>query len=48
MNIPNYNSINEMSQLHLVGEAPNAVAISHGQHHGFSFFSGMAREVAVL
>jgi hypothetical protein len=37
-----------MGQLHLVGEASNAVATFRGQHHGFSSFSGMAREVAVL
>jgi hypothetical protein len=37
-----------MSQLHLVGEAPNVVAISRGHHHDFSSFSGVAREVAVL
>jgi hypothetical protein len=36
------------SQLHLVGEAPNAVAISHRHHHGFSYFSGTTHEVAVL
>jgi hypothetical protein len=37
-----------MSQLHLVGEAPNVVAISRGHHHNFSSFSGTTREVAVL
>jgi hypothetical protein len=37
-----------MSQLHLVGEASNEVAISRRHHHGFSSFSGTAREVALL
>jgi hypothetical protein len=37
-----------MSQLHLIGEAPNVVTISCGHHHGFSSFSGVAQEVAVL
>jgi hypothetical protein len=37
-----------MNQLHLVSEAPNVVAISHGHRHIFSSFSGVAREVAVL
>jgi hypothetical protein len=37
-----------MSQLHLASEAPNVVTISRGHHHGFSSFSGTAREVVVL
>jgi hypothetical protein len=35
-------------QLHLIGEASNAVTISHGEHHGFNSFSGVAQDVAVL
>jgi hypothetical protein len=37
-----------MSQLHLVGEAPNVVTISYGDHHGFSSFLGIGREGVVL
>jgi hypothetical protein len=37
-----------MSQLHLVGEAPNVITISCGHHHGFSSFLSMACEVVVL
>jgi hypothetical protein len=37
-----------MSQLHLVGETPNVVTISHGHHHSFSSFLSAAREVVVL
>jgi hypothetical protein len=37
-----------MSQLHLIGEAPNVAAISHVHHYSFSSFSGMAQKVAVL
>jgi hypothetical protein len=37
-----------MSQLHLVGEAPNVVTIPQGHHHGFSSFLDAAREVVVL
>jgi hypothetical protein len=37
-----------MSQLHLVGEAPDVVMISRGHHDSFSSFSGAAWEVEVL
>jgi hypothetical protein len=35
-------------QLYLVGKASNVVTTFRGQHHGFSSFSGSAREVAVV
>jgi hypothetical protein len=37
-----------MSRLHLVSKAPNVVAISYGQYHGFSSSMGSAQEVVVL
>jgi hypothetical protein len=37
-----------MSQLHLVGEAPDVVMISRVHHDSFSSFSGVALEVVVL
>jgi hypothetical protein len=37
-----------MGQLHLVSKASNEVAISHGQHHNFSSFTGSTQEVTVL
>jgi hypothetical protein len=37
-----------MSQLHLVGEAPDVVTISRGHHDSFSSFSGAAWEVMIL
>jgi hypothetical protein len=36
-----------MSQLPLVGEAPDVVTVSRGHHHNFNSFSGAAQEVAV-